>query len=57
MTVHAPADGFVYFGRCERGHWSAAATAAQKLHKGGSIVADEVFMTVVAPRPSRPGDG
>ena len=26
MTVHAPADGLVYYGRAERGHWSAAAT-------------------------------
>jgi HlyD family secretion protein len=50
LTVHAPVDGLVYYGRCERGHWSAAATAS-KLHKGGTIAADEVFITVVAPRP------
>jgi Cu(I)/Ag(I) efflux system membrane fusion protein len=48
--VHAPADGLVYYGRCERGHWSAAATAP-KLHKGGVIAPDEVFITLVAPRP------
>jgi len=50
LTVHAPADGLVYYGRCERGHWSAAATAP-KLHKGGVITPDEVFITIVAPRP------
>jgi multidrug resistance efflux pump len=50
MTVHAPADGIVYYGRCERGHWSAAATAP-KLHKGGVIAPDETFITIVAPRP------
>jgi len=50
LTVHAPADGLVYYGRCERGHWLASATA-QKLHRGGVIAPDEVFITVVAPRP------
>lgn len=51
MTVHAPADGLVYFGRCDRGQWTSAGAAAAKLHKGGVIMADEVFMTIVAPRP------
>ncbi len=51
MAVHAPADGIVYFGRCERGQWSAAAAMAQKLHKGGVIAPDEVFVTVVTARP------
>ncbi len=50
MTVHAPTDGLVYYGRCDRGHWSAAAVAS-KLHKGGVIMSDEVFITVVAPEP------
>ncbi len=51
MTVHAPADGLVYFGRCDHGHWTSAAAVAPKLHKGGTILSDEVFMTIVAPRP------
>jgi hypothetical protein len=51
MTVRAPADGLVYYGRPERGQWSSAGAAAQKLHKGGVIPPDEVFITVVAPRP------
>jgi multidrug efflux pump subunit AcrA (membrane-fusion protein) len=50
LTVHAPVDGLVYYGRCERGQWSAAATAP-KLHKGGVIAPDEAFITVVTPRP------
>jgi len=51
MTVHAPADGLVYFGRCDRGHWPAAGATGQKLQKGGIIAPDEVFITVVAVRP------
>ncbi len=51
MTVHAPADGLVYYGRCDRGQWPSAAAVAAKLHKGGNIMPDEVFMTIVASRP------
>lgn len=50
FTVHAPVDGLVYYGRCERGHWSLTAIAP-KLRKGGVIAPDEVFITVVSPRP------
>jgi multidrug efflux pump subunit AcrA (membrane-fusion protein) len=51
MTVHSPADGLVYFGRCDRGLWTSAAPTSSKLRKGGIIIPDEVFMTIVAPRP------
>jgi HlyD family secretion protein len=51
MIVRSPADGLVYFGRCERGNWPTAAATAQKLQKGGVIAPDEVFITVVAVRP------
>lgn len=51
MTVHAPADGLVYYGRHEGGNWPQAASVASKLRKGGSIMAEEVFITIVAPRP------
>jgi len=51
MTVHSPADGLVYYGRAERGQWTSGAATAQKLHKGGIIAPDEVFITVVSPRP------
>ena len=51
MVIRAPSDGLVYFGRCDRGQWPAAAAMGQKLQKGGIIAADEVFITVVAVRP------
>ncbi len=51
MTVRAPADGVVYYGKFARGQWSASATSVEKLHEGGSLSADEVFLTVVNPRP------
>ena len=51
FTVHAPADGVVYYGKFGKGQWSATATSVEKLHEGGSLSSDEVFLTVVAPRP------
>jgi HlyD family secretion protein len=51
MTVHSPTDGLVYYGRAERGQWTSLAATAQKLHRGGTIAPDEVFITVVSPRP------
>ena len=46
LTVKAPADGVVYYGRCAAGKWSSAELAA-KLRRGGSIAAHEVVMTIV----------
>jgi multidrug efflux pump subunit AcrA (membrane-fusion protein) len=51
MAVHSPADGLVYYGRAERGQWTTGAAMAQKLHEGGIIAPDEVFITIVRPRP------
>jgi HlyD family secretion protein len=51
MTIHAPADGLVYYGRNERGNWPGASSMTSKLRKGGVVMADEVLITVVAPRP------
>jgi multidrug efflux pump subunit AcrA (membrane-fusion protein) len=51
FTIHAPADGLVYYGRDDHGNWPGAGAMASKLRKGGAILADEVFITVVAPRP------
>jgi multidrug resistance efflux pump len=50
MTLHAPADGIVYYGKCERGQWTTAAVTG-KLRPGGTLTADEVVVTVVKPRP------
>jgi multidrug resistance efflux pump len=49
MTVAAPADGIVYYGKCNRGQWTTVAAAA-KLQRGGTLTPDEVFMTIVRPR-------
>jgi multidrug efflux pump subunit AcrA (membrane-fusion protein) len=51
LTVKSPADGIVYYGRCVQGNWPTAAALLTKLQKGGNLSADEVFMTVVQPRP------
>jgi multidrug efflux pump subunit AcrA (membrane-fusion protein) len=51
FTVHAPADGVVYYGKFGKGQWSATATSVEKLHAGGSLSTDEVFLTVVRHRP------
>jgi multidrug efflux pump subunit AcrA (membrane-fusion protein) len=51
MRVNAPMDGVVYYGQFKRGEWSGAGSGAEKLKKGGSVSANDVFMTVVKPRP------
>ncbi len=51
MTVKSPADGVVYYGKCVQGQWTTAAAVAQKLQRGGMLMADEVFLTVVSPKP------
>jgi HlyD family secretion protein len=44
FTVKAPADGIVYYGRCVQGNWTGSAA---KLQKGGAVMGDEVFMTII----------
>jgi multidrug efflux pump subunit AcrA (membrane-fusion protein) len=51
FTVKAPADGVVYYGRSSQGQWPTAASLVARFQKGGSIQPDEVFMTIVQPRP------
>jgi multidrug efflux pump subunit AcrA (membrane-fusion protein) len=51
LTVRAPADGVVYYGRFVRGKWSGLESAAENLRRGGSIGKNTVVMTVVALRP------
>jgi HlyD family secretion protein len=50
MTVRAPADGVVFHGRCLNGQWNSAAVTSRLL-RGGVVMPEEVFMTVVSPRP------
>ncbi len=49
MVVKSPADGIVYYGRCVRGKWSGM--GSEPLRRGAGIAPNEVFMTVVQPRP------
>jgi multidrug efflux pump subunit AcrA (membrane-fusion protein) len=52
MTVRAPADGIVFYGKAINGKWTAAADLIPKLQKGGVLPPQEVFMTLVTPRPA-----
>lgn len=47
LTVLAPADGVVYYGRASQGKWITAAEAMTKLRPGGVIQPREVMMTIV----------
>lgn len=51
LAVKAPADGIVYYGKCVHGQWATAALVAPRLVRGGQLQPEEVFMTVVSPRP------
>jgi multidrug resistance efflux pump len=51
LTVKAPCDGIVYYGKCTRGSWSTAGTMAAKLQRGGLLAPAEVILTIVQPRP------
>ncbi len=52
MSVRSPADGIVFHGKAMQGQWTTAAAVAPKLSKGGVLAPQEVFLTVVAPRPA-----
>jgi len=51
MTMHSPIDGIVYHGKFRKGRWTASETLENKLIPHGNVFADEVFLTVVKPRP------
>lgn len=51
LTVRAPRDGVVYYGRFVRGKWSGMETIAESLRGGGTIVKNTAVMTIVSPRP------
>ncbi len=50
MTIKAPADGIIYYGKFTRGVWSGSAATAAKLQRGGSMMPEEVVMTIVQPQ-------
>lgn len=51
MVVKAPAAGVVYYGQCDRGRWTTGDSLARQLRKGGSVGANQILMTIVAPGP------
>jgi multidrug efflux pump subunit AcrA (membrane-fusion protein) len=51
MTIKAPTDGVVYYGRFVRGKWSGMEPLADSLRRGGSVPKNAVVMTVVQARP------
>jgi hypothetical protein len=51
LTLLAPEEGIVFYGKFTKGQWTAATTNAEKLVPGGTVAPDEVFMTVVKPGP------
>lgn len=51
MTVRAPIDGIVFYGKAINGTWGGATPMMPKLQEGGTLLPSEVFMTVVAARP------
>jgi HlyD family secretion protein len=50
MTVKAPLDGVVYYGRFVRGKWQAG-LAADPFRRGAPVTPNDVLMTVVELRP------
>jgi len=51
MTLKAPIDGVVYYGRFARGRWSGAEMLVESLRPGGMVMKGAVVMTVVQTRP------
>ena len=51
MTVRAPIDGIVYYGKITRGRTSDAAALIDSLRPHGGVAPNQVVMTVVQPRP------
>jgi HlyD family secretion protein len=51
LTIRSPVDGVVYYGRSVRGKFSDANTIGENLRPHGSVQPNQVFMTVVQPRP------
>ena len=49
MTVKSPTDGIVYYGACVLGNWPNSTDIAAKLRRGGSVMANDVLLTVVDP--------
>jgi HlyD family secretion protein len=51
MTMHSPIEGIVYHGKFHKGRWTASDSLDSKLVPNGTVYTDDVFLTVVKPRP------
>ena len=51
MIIKAPWDGVVYYGEMERGKCGSIDSECKRLRPGGSLLPDDVFMTLVQSRP------
>lgn len=49
MTIKAPLDGVVYYGKCTRGKFADAQTVAEMLRPQGNVLPNQVFLTLVQP--------
>lgn len=49
LSIVAPVDGVVYYGKCTSGQWNPASSFADRLQLGGMLAPNEVFMTIVTP--------
>lgn len=47
LSVRAPVDGIVYYGRCQRGKWSTG-ESDDRLIVGGSLQPDDIVMTIAS---------
>lgn len=51
MTIKAPVDGTVYYGRCTQGQWNDLGSMIEKLKPHGRVNGETVMMTIVDRRP------
>ena len=51
LDVKSPSNGVVYYGEFVRGLWTGRKHLNAKLRPGGKVMPNEIFMTLVAPRP------
>ena len=51
LEIRSPMDGVVYYGRIQRGSWSAPTTASERLVPGTTADTNKVLLTIIQPRP------
>jgi multidrug efflux pump subunit AcrA (membrane-fusion protein) len=49
MVLKAPADGIVYYGRCDRGAWVGPAGPSRDIEVGKTVPNDKTLMTIIDP--------